>query len=470
VSTSPYPSSGLLLVDDEPAWLRAMGLALERAGITNLRTCQDSREVMGILAEGTTGLVLLDLTMPHVSGDELLRLIAAEHPEVTVIVISGLNQVETAVQCVKGGAFDYFVKTSEAERLVAGVLRAVRVRELEVENREMASRILSGSLRRPEVFGEIVTRDRAMLSIFSYLEAVARSPEPVLITGESGVGKEPVARAVHRLANCRGPFVAVNVAGLDDLVFADTLFGHVRGAFTGADQPRRGMVEEASDGTLFLDEIGDLATASQVKLLRFLQEGEYFPLGSDRPKRLRARVVVATNQDLAVRQSAGTFRRDLYYRLCTHQVRIPPLRERKGDIPVLLEHFLESAAQALGKKKPTAPKELAQLLATYGFPGNVRELKSMVYDAVSVHRERVLSMDSFASAIGQADAGRPGGGRERSGGNPFSGVEPLPTMREALDLLVDQAMERASGNQTLAARLVGVTQPALSKRLKATRR
>jgi DNA-binding NtrC family response regulator len=469
VTPGSFPSFGVLIVDDEPAWLRAMGLALERSGITNLATCQDSRDVPGILAGGGIGLVLLDLTMPHLSGEELLGRIAAESPEVTVIVISGLNQVETAVRCVKNGAFDYFVKTAEPERLVGGVLKAVRLRELEVENQDLASRILSGSLRHPEAFAEIVTRDRAMLSIFAYLEAVARSLEPLLISGESGVGKEPIARAAHLLSGCRGPFVAVNVAGLDDTVFADTLFGHNRGAFTGADQPRRGMVEEAADGTLFLDEIGDLSIASQVKLLRFLQEGEFFPLGGDRPKRLRARVIFATNQDLPKRQADGTFRRDLYYRLRTHHVRIPPLRERAGDIPLLLDHFLESAARSLGKKKPTAPKELAQLLATYGFPGNVRELKAMVTDAVSVHKDRILSTDSFARAIDQANAGEPGGGRERRGGNPFSGVDPLPTMREALDLLVEQALERSGGNQTIAARLLGVTQPALSKRLKATR-
>ena len=463
-----YPPFGVLLVDDEPAWLRSLGLALERAGITNLATCQDSREVPGILAEGRTGLVLLDLTMPHLPGEELLSRIAADHPEVSVIVVSGLNQVETAVRCVKAGALDYFVKTSEEERLVGGVLRAVRLKELEGESREMGRRVLSGELEHPEAFGSMVTRDRAMLSLFSYVEAVARSPQPLLITGESGVGKEPLAQAAHELSGRRGPFVAVNVAGLDDNVFSDTLFGHARGAFTGADQARRGMVEEAADGSLFLDEIGDLSVPSQVKLLRLLQEGEYFPLGSDRPRRLRARVIVATHQDLSVRQAEGAFRRDLFYRLRTHQVRVPPLRERKDDIPLLLEHFLSEAAASIGKKTPTAPKELAVLLTTYPFPGNIRELKAMVFDAVSLHRDRVLSTESFRRAIGAAgDAGAPAG--TEAGRNPFAGQEKLPTLREAVGLLVEEAMARAGGNQTLAARLVGVTQSALSKRLKSTR-
>jgi DNA-binding NtrC family response regulator len=468
MNESTYPSFAVLAVDDEPAWLRSLGLTLARAGITNFVPCEDGREVPRILAERKAGLVLLDLTMPHISGEDLLARLAAEHPDVSVIVISGLNQVETAVRCVKAGAFDYFVKTAEEERLVAGVLRAIRMQELQREAREMGSRVLSGEIRRPEAFASIVTREKSMLSIFSYVEAVARSPQPLLISGESGSGKEPLARAAHALSSRNGPLVAVNVAGLDDTVFADTLFGHVRGAFTGADQARRGMVEEAADGTLFLDEIGDLAPQVQAKLLRLFQEGEYFQLGSDRPKRLRARVIVATHQDLVARQAAGAFRRDLFYRLCTHHVRVPPLRERKGDLPLLLEHFLVEAAEALGKRKPTAPKELVPLLSTYAFPGNVRELKAMVYDAVSLHRERVLSMEPFVRAIGGGDDGR-ARAEDVLERNLFSGVEKLPTLREAVDLLVSEALGRAGGNQTIAARLVGVTQSALSKRVKATR-
>ncbi len=461
-----YPAFGILLVDDEPAWLRSVSLTLERsAGITNIHTCQDSRQVMALLGEGGIGLVLLDLTMPHVSGEELLALIAERHPEIACIVISGMNQVETAVKCIKLGAFDYFVKTVEEDRLVGGVLRAIRMQQLEQENREVSNRLISGGLRHPEAFSGLVTADPGMLARFAYVEAVAKSPQPLLITGESGTGKELLAKAAHALSCCKGPLVAVNVAGLDNTVFSDTLFGHQRGAYTGADQPRKGMIEEAADGTLFLDEIGDLSIASQVKLLRLLQEGEYFPLGSDRPKRLRARVIVATHADLAAREAAGQFRRDLYYRLRTHQVQLPPLKERRCDIPLLLEHFLAEAAQALGKKKPTAPRELAQLLATYPFPGNVRELKALVYDAVSLHASGVLSMDSFISAIGPgSDSQTPMEAGERR--NPFACCERLPTFSEAAELLVAEAMARSTNNQTIAARMLGISQPALSKRLK----
>ncbi|HCE66234.1 MAG: two-component system response regulator [Geobacteraceae bacterium GWC2_55_20] len=470
MNSSLYPHFGVLLVDDEPAWLRSLSLTLERsAGIANIITCQDSRQVMDLLDLHEIGLVLLDLTMPHLAGDELLSMIAERHPETAVIIISGMNQIESAVNCMKLGAFDYFVKTVEEDRLVSGVLRAIRMLELERQNREMSSRMLSGGLKHPEAFSGIVTGDRNMHTIFSYIEAVSLSSEPLLIIGESGVGKELIAKAAHTLSGCSGQLVAVNVAGLDDTVFADTLFGHTRGAFTGADQARRGMIEEAADGTLFLDEIGDLSIASQVKLLRLLQEGEYFPLGSDRPKRLKARVIVATHQDLAQKQAAGTFRRDLYYRLCIHLVQVPPLRERKGDLPLLLDHFLEESARALGKKKPTPPRELADLLATYAFPGNIRELKAMIYNAVSIHRDRVLSMETFLKTIGKTGDKPAVSALKTPERNLYSELERLPTFGEAAELLVEEAMCRANGNQTIAARLLGISQPALSKRLKLSR-
>lgn len=465
-----YPGFGILLVDDEPAWLKSLSLTLKScAGLTNIHTCQDSRDVMNMLEQQEIGLVILDLTMPFLSGEDLLKQIGERHPEITTIVVSGLNQLETAVRCMKLGAFDYFVKTDEEDRIVGGVLRAVRMLEMQRDYQEMSTRLASGELRDPEAFSAIVTGDRAMLTMFGYIEAVAKSPQPLLIMGESGVGKELIAGATHRLSGCCGKLVTVNVAGLDDTVFADTLFGHARGAFTGADQLRHGMVEEAADGTLFLDEIGDLSIPSQVKLLRLLQEGEYFPLGSDQPKRIKARIIVATNQNLAIKEREGSFRRDLYYRLRMHQVQVPPLRERKGDIPLLLDHFLAEASHVLGKKKPTPPRELAQFLATYNFPGNVRELKGMVYDAVSLHRDRMLSMDSFVKAVGQPLSETQPSAAPSTKQNPFAGFIELPTFNEAAGFLVAEAMERANGNQTLAARLLGISQPALNKRLKALR-
>ena len=468
---TPYPSFGVLLVDDEAPWLRSLGMVLEGpGGISNLMSCRDSRDVMDRIAANDIGLVLLDLTMPNLSGEELLGRIAEEYPEITVIILSGLNQIETAVKCMRLGAFDYLVKTAEEERILDSVRRAIRMQELLRENREMRCRILHDRLEHPEVFSPIVTANKAMRSIFQYIEAVARGNQPILITGESGVGKELVARAVHALSRGKGPLVTVNVAGLDDNVFADTLFGHVRGAFTGADEARSGMVEQAADGTLFLDEVGDLSPASQIKLLRLLQEGEYFPLGSDQPKQLRARVVVATHQDLTAKKGAGEFRKDLYFRLRAHHVHIPPLRERMDDLSLLLDHFLEEAAREFGRKKPTYPKELLTLLSNYAFPGNLRELKSMVFDAMSVHNARILSMSTFIRTMEEHGGSAVVAPKaERVEQNPFLACERLPSMSEAVELLIAEAIRRTDNNQTMAARMLGISQPALSKRLRPRR-
>jgi DNA-binding NtrC family response regulator len=468
MSEKLYPSFNVLVVDDEPAWLDSLQLSLERiAGITNVRTCDDSRRVRELLAAGQIGLVLLDLTMPHLSGQDLLKIISENYPEVKVIILTGMNQIETAVECMKLGAYDYFVKTEEEQRLCMGVLNAIHMIELQWEYREMSSRFLDDVLECPDAFSEIITTGKTMRSIFQYIESTAKSTQPFLITGESGVGKDLVARAVHVLSGRNGKLVCVNVAGLDDAMFSDTLFGHTKGAYTGADSMRNGLIEEASQGTLFLDEIGDMTISSQVKLLRVLNDGEYFQIGSDKPKRSKARIVVATNQDLSEKMKAGLFRKDLYYRLQIHKVNVPPLRERKEDIPLLLETFLREADAELGKSKTTVPAELINALETYSFPGNIREFKSMVFDAVSRHKGGVLSMTPFLEAMGIQDQSKNGVRDDAlSEENLFADFDTLPSTEQIVELLVDEAMRRAKGNQSLAARLLGLTQSALNKRLK----
>jgi len=464
--TSPHRP--VLLVDDEEQSLTSFEMALRSVSLNNFIRCLDSRDVIPLLTEQEVEIVLLDLRMPYIAGDELLPAIISDFPEIPVIIITGANDVETAVKCMKLGAFDYMVKPVERSRLIGGVKRALDLRELQRENRLLKAQVLSDKLEHPEVFSEIVTCSARMRSIFQYVEAIAASPRPLLITGETGVGKELVARAVHRLSRRKGAFVPVNVAGLDDNVFADTLFGHKKGAFTGAEQARGGMLEQAAGGTLFLDEIGDLSHASQVKLLRLLQDGEYFPLGSDLAKRSDARIVVATNQDLNTLQTSGRFRKDLYYRLCDHHLHIPPLRERMEDLPLLLNHFLEKASTTLGKSRPTPPEELLTLLSTYHFPGNIREMESMVFDSVSSHRSGKLSMDVFKSHIFQKP---PAPEKElpqqvQREGVSVSFSDRLPTLKELEQNLVDEAMRRAGGNQSIAALSLGITRQALNKRLK----
>ena len=463
-----YPEFKVLLVDDEPAFLRSLSLTMERlGGINNIELCRESEKVESILQQGETGLVVLDLNMPGLSGQEILDMISRDYPEIGVIIISGINQIDLAVTCMKSGAIDYYVKTTEEERLIQGLLRTIQYIELHQTHHEIRKRLLGKSLEHPQVFEHIITRDPAMNAIFQYLESVGKSSQPVLITGESGVGKEMIAKACHDLSGAEGPLVCVNVAGLDDTIFSDTLFGHVPGAYTGANEIRTGMIENAVNGTLFLDEIGDLSITSQIKLLRLLQNREYYPLGSDRPKRLKSRIVVATHHDLEKKQAAGEFRKDLYYRLYIHHVDIPALRHRKGDIPGLLNYFLEQAADALGKKLPVYPEELVILLSNYDFPGNIRQLQSMVFDAVSTHKGGVLSLDSFKKKMGKMTRPAPCSSLDKEDTkqvfNPLAG---LPNIREVADLLVLEAMHRAKGRQSIASRLIGISQPALSKRLK----
>jgi len=257
----------------------------------------------------------------------------------------------------------------------------------------------------------------------------------------------------------------VNVAGLDDNVFSDTLFGHVTGAFTGAEKARQGMVRSAAGGTLFLDEIGDLSLASQIKLLRLIQEQEYFPLGADTPLRAETRIVVATNVDLEKEMEEGRFRKDLFYRLNAHHIHLPPLRQRKEDIPTLLQQFLGKASEELGKATPTVPEELYILLNNYPFPGNIRELQGMAYEAMSLHSRGKLGLDLFYRIM-EIDV------ESRKAVDPpqeqkllqFS--DRLPSLEEAGHLLVHEALRRCEGNQTMAARLLGISRQALAKRLK----
>jgi len=458
----------VLVVDDEIQTLQSCTIVLRASGIPSVLCCQDSRQVMDLLSRQEIGVLLLDLSMPHITGDELLPLIREEYPEIPVIIITGANDVETAVECMKKGSFDYMVKPMEKSRLISGVKRALELRALEMENRLLRQRILSDRIERPEVFVEIVTNHETMKAIFQYVEAISVTSQPVLITGETGVGKELMAIAIHRLSCLKGSFVAVNVSGLDDNLFADTLFGHKKGAFTGADGARGGLVEHASGGTLFLDEIGDLSISSQIKLLRLIQEGEYLPLGCDAVKKTDVRIVVATNQDLHELMRQGRFRKDLYYRLQTHHVHIPPLRERLSDLPLLVDLFLDRASTSLGKKKPTPPPELFTLLSAYDFPGNIRELDSMIFDAVSKHKSRKLSLDLFKNRIFKESPPEiEEESKEYKKEHPallFAGI--LPSIKEATQALIAEAMKRANGNQSIAARFLGISQQALSRRLK----
>ncbi|TVR04839.1 MAG: sigma-54-dependent Fis family transcriptional regulator [Spirochaetaceae bacterium] len=461
-------SPSILIVDDDLVASELYVTILGAYDMKNTLVCDDSRQVMDVLGGNQVSVLLLDLNMPYVSGQELLPEIISQFPEIPVIVLTGEDRVDTAVECMKIGAFDYMTKPVDENRLITAVNHALKIRELQDEVHILSTGDGLHKLKNPDAFAEIVSVSPQMKKLFRYMEAVAESPKAVLITGESGTGKELVARVIHRLSQKSGAFVPVNVSGLDDTMFSDTLFGHRRGAFTGADTNRPGLIEQAAGGTLFLDEIGDMEMGPQVKLLRLLQEREYYPLGVDLPQRSNARIIAATNADLNVRQREGRFRKDLYYRLMAHHVHLPPLRQRADDIPSLVDHFLDETAATLNKKRPTVPKELYTLLVNYHFPGNIRELQSMIYDAMSRHEGGILSLSVFRNYIAeQSDSSSAeSAGFQLGAEQPLAWSGRFPTLKEVEEFLVAEALEKSSGNQSIAARMLGVAQSTLSRKLK----
>lgn len=468
MSRAKFPPRPVLLVDDELHALKGLEMALRSIGINNTVCCQDSREACSLISEQEVEVVLLDIIMPNVSGEDILNWTVRESPDTLVIMVTGLSELDTAVRFMQMGAFDYILKPVKKDRLAASVNRAIEMRRLRRENTAFTRRFFNDSPEHPEIFADIITCNKAMQAVFQYCEVIAEGREPILVMGETGTGKELIAVSLHGASGREGDFVAVNVAGLDDNVFSDTLFGHKRGAFTGADQQRNGLIEKAAGGTLFLDEIGDLSEASQVKLLRLLQEREYFPLGSDVPKPADARVIVATHKNIDSLKDAGRFRKDLYYRLRTHRINIPPLRDRMDDIPYLLDYFLDEASEEFGRKKPAYHPELINLLNTYHFPGNVRELRSMVFDAMASHKSRMLSMDAFKSVIQAATSSDKEDNLPPEDNNVSwaSSLKKLPTLKEADQILIQEAMKRANNNQRIAASMLGISHQALNKRLK----
>ena len=462
----------VLIVDDEEYIAQTLATLLRSNGIRNILTSTDARQVEDLVEQNCPDVVLLDLTMPHISGQELQRRLQERWPEIAVIIVTASDDVDTAVECIKSGASDYMVKAVEESRLVSGVRRAMELRGLKRQYGELRSRLLTDTLRQPEIFEPILTADRKIQSIFLFIESIAETGEPVLITGETGVGKNLIAKAIHAASGRSGSFVSVNIAGLDDTMFSDTLFGHRKGAFTGAVEGRDGLIQSGKGGTVFLDEIGDLGLSCQTKLLRILDTGEYYPVGSDLAKRTDARMIFATNRDVEALSRDDSFRRDLFYRLSTYAIRVPPLRERPNDIPLLIEYFLEQASEELSKPAPRIPPELYVLLENYDFPGNIRELRSIAFEMMSRHVSGTISLEYVKKKLGldrrseQRTSIVSDPASDESTSPSFSVGGRLPTIREGTDLLIDEALRRSRGNQSMAAGMLGISHQALNKRLR----
>jgi len=357
-------------------------------------------------------------------------------------------------------AVDYLIKPLESLRVQTAVRKALETSDLK-KNYES---LLTNKILKPELFSHIITQNEFVQAQLSKLEKFAMSPYPVLITGDTGTGKELFAQAVHNASGKKGEYCTVNVAGIDDHMFSDTMFGHKKGAFTGADTNADGILKRAAGGTLFMDEIGDLSNTSQLKLLRLIQNGEYMSLGSNTSSQSLARIVMATNRTCAELKSDPNFRDDFFFRISSHHIHIPPLKQRIDDIPLLFEHLLTQVAAELDVEKPLFSKEILPMLSSYSFPGNVRELEQMIRTVVLSHPDQRLLISNFEEIINCPEKS---GGSNSSVNNSWADTfDVLPSIKEIQKMLIDEALKRSGGNASNAAKMIGITRSAMSQRLK----
>jgi two-component system response regulator AtoC len=430
----------ILVADDEKNIRDSIAAFLAVEGMETA-TAADGAEARARLENDAFDCLILDLRMPKLDGLALLAWLQEAGPPTPVIVISAYGDVRDAVQAMKLGARDYLVKPFDPDELV------LRLRRVLAES-ALTDQAEAG--RRAMAAGEWIGEDEKMKAVHSLVEKVAPTSSTVLITGESGTGKEVVARLLHALsANPGGPFVAINIGGVPETLLESELFGYERGAFTGAAERKRGMFELASSGTLFLDEIGDMPMHLQVKLLRVLQERKVQRLGGTQAIPINARIVAATNRELEEQLAEGTFREDLYYRLNVIRINVPPLRERRGDIPALAGFFVEKLNRQMGRKVRGFEPEALARLAAYSFPGNVRELEN------AVERAYILCSGDLMSA--------------RDLGAPFSRSQRAPRagkLRDQERELIEKTLARHGGNRTHAAQELGISRRTLINKIK----
>jgi DNA-binding NtrC family response regulator len=440
------PIATLLVADDDPAVRQSLERTLTREGYAVV-LAPDGQAALERLQEGGVDLVLSDLKMPGLTGLELLREAKAVAPDVDVILLTAFGTVEEAVRAMKDGATDFLTKPFQRAQLTKVVRQALERRDLIAQNRALQKR-LDDLLRQ----GNMIGTSPAFRRLMTLVQQVADSSATVLVQGESGTGKELVARAIHdRSSRRNGPFVAVNCAALPETLLESELFGYEKGAFTGAGARKEGRFELADGGTLFLDEIADLSAVTQPKILRVLQEGEFERVGATKTIRVDVRIVTATNQDLATLVREKRFREDLFYRLNVIPIEIPPLRERREDIPALVEHFIQKHAQRVGRHFERLEESVMAGLQQYDWPGNVRELENTIERAVVLSAGPIIGARAV-SVLGAA--------------SPQATTLPSLKLRQNIEWVeretIRRALESAAGIKKDAAELMGISQRALS--------
>ncbi|GBE15304.1 MAG TPA: sigma-54-dependent Fis family transcriptional regulator [Proteobacteria bacterium] len=447
----------VLVIDDERSMRDMLEIFLGREGYS-VQCCSSAGDALDALKrEGPFDLSITDINMPGLSGFDFLRQSRSDYPDMPVLMITAYSSPDSAVEAMKLGAEDYITKPFRIEEIKARISAAIERRRLAEENVEL-QKLLEARFG----FESIVGKSECMRRVFDVIERVSDMDTTVVISGESGTGKELIARALHYHGKERkGLFVTVNCGALVETLLESELFGHRKGAFTGADTDRKGLFATAAGGTLFLDEITETSSAFQVKLLRAIQEREVVPVGDTRPVKVDLRILVATNRDLTNEVREGRFREDLFYRLNVIHIEVPPLRDRKEDIPLLVDHFLEALCDRQERQVPAFSQDAMKALMSYNYPGNVRELENIVERGVALATGDIIGADLLPPEVGRRDT------MPR-----LSDVLPLETAQ--LDTLleryerqiIEKALNQAGGNRTRAAELLGVSFRSLRYRLK----
>ncbi|MDL1955702.1 MAG: sigma-54 dependent transcriptional regulator [Candidatus Desulfofervidus auxilii] len=446
----------ILIVDDEKNYLVVLKAVLEEEGYEVL-TAQDAFSALEIMQHTDLDVVVTDMKMPQMDGITLLEKIKEINEDLPVIMMTAYGTVETAVEAMKKGAFDYILKPFSNEELKITIRKAINVYQLLKENRR-----LNQALYHQYHFDNIIGKSKTMQAVFDIIKKVAATKTTVLITGESGTGKELVARAIHyNSPRKNAPFISVNCAALPETLLESELFGHEKGAFTGATAMRKGRFELADKGTLFLDEVSEMSPALQVKLLRVLQEKEFERVGGTRTLKVDVRIIAASNKDLREEVDSGNFREDLYYRLNVVHIHLPPLRKRPEDIPLLVAHFLKKYTKEMGKSELKISPEALSLIYNYSWPGNVRELENAIERAVVLCSGKEIKPEHLPEEL-----------REEKR-TPSSLLEnlpknlTLPQLLEEIEIrLIRQALAESNFIQAKAARLLGITKSLLQYKIK----
>jgi len=451
----PAYTTPILIADDDEGLLLSIRAVLTSAGLPEPALVSNGGRILDILKRRPFRLVLLDVILPDTSGIEILGRMKQEHPDVECLVVTALDDVETAVEAMKYGAFDYLVKPLKRDKLLIAVHNALQRYDLLHKVSILEKGPSFEDLSKPEAFEDMVAEDPAMARVFHEAESYAANDYNLVLTGETGVGKDMLARTIHNLSpRSSGPYMPVSMAALSRTLFENDLFGHSRGAYTGAFEDKKGFFEEANGGTLFLDEISELGPDLQSAILRVIQERELYRLGSTRAKKVDVRIIAASNRDLPEEVEKGNFRSDLYYRLNVCHIHIPPLRERKKDILPLADYFMRAHTAKNRKNIKRLSAELCECLEGYPFPGNVRELDNIIASAVINETGETLSLNAARPLLKKTQADSP------------SRKNHLATLAELEKEHILAVLQHTKGNRTKATRILGIGLRTLQRRLK----